>query len=213
VTWARGILWIVLLAATAGAIYFGMGWYQYNLKLEGWRTEVLMEMPVDISKEETIKCTVTPSSRMPCRLQFVLMLDTKEIFDKSVLKPLSASCTITEMSSPIPINRFDINSEFVIDHQGTLNAFVIASMHPWESEPRRFQIKINNAVSKLEGIKQRLLIKNQLCGMEGMVLFVYGLFASLCFIAGLIAVCVLYQMRKSRLSPVPEVTKASDEVR
>jgi hypothetical protein len=209
VTWARGILWIVTLSALAGTVYFGLGWYRYNLKLEKWRTEVLMEVPVDVSKAGTITGNLTLTTLTPCRVEFVLALNTEQVIDASMLKPLSGKVTITQ--NGLSLFQIPVEGEWVEKHWTIANAYIIASPRPWDREACTFEFKVTNPVSKFEGVQQKLLIKNQLCGIEGMVLVVYVLFASLCIIAGLIAVYVLYRMRKSRL--VAEVAKASDELR
>lgn len=199
---------MVTLAALAGTIYFGLGWYRYNLKLEKWRTEVLMEVPVDFSKKGSITGHLTLTTLRPCKVEFVLVLDTDQAIDESILKPLSGMVNITDNKGSRLFQDW-LNGDFVDKHRTIPNAFVIRSVRPWEMDPCTVDLTINNPVSQLQDVRQRVLIKYQLCGLESMVLIVYVVFASLCAIAGLIAACVLYQMRKS--SHVPEVAKTSDE--
>ncbi len=200
---------MVTLAALAGTIYFGLGWYRYNLKLEQWRTEVIMEVPVDVSKAGTVTGNLTLTTLTPCKVEFVLVLDTEQAVDKAILKPLSGKITITQKGAAL--FQVPVEGEWTDKHWTIANAYVIAIVRPWEMDPCTVEWKINNPVSELAGVKQRFLVKNQLCGLESMVLVVYVVFASLCFGAGLITACILYGMRKSHVTA--EVAKTSEEVR
>lgn len=192
-TWTRRILWYVFLASIAGMGYFSLRAYRYYQDVESWRASTLAEFPVDLSRSQPYSGTLTLITERPCKLLMLVVVESQQPVDCTMFVPVSGTITVADpQGKDIFLRPF--HAEFIEPAcTEPTYEFILFSDRPWERGHYTLKLSIRQPAPKLAGLRQYLVVKYELCGLEQLVVWVCGFFAAGCALPALITGAFLFK--------------------
>jgi hypothetical protein len=197
VKWTVGRIFLSLVTVIflgAGACGLWAGW-QWQQDLESWRTFKVMEGPVDISASGEFEFRYLQNSQIPHDAQIWLRLPDEFLAQndpETLLSSLRASVSVTGEDG--------VNLEFGPDWMADINRagrkdgmFYLLPLPIVGKGTGQVKLVIHQGVPGLRGLPQHIEGRYQLCGCEGIPIYIFNGFGGACAVIGSLLALAFYR--------------------
>jgi hypothetical protein len=166
----------LLFASAWGVVYSVWFSWQFGQKLELWQTSRQADFPIDLSKPGTGSGTLNQLTDFVCHQIYLVQIDNQSIAKREMLDGFRGELVIVDSKKKevmtIPLHYELYESWFKLED----SQLMLTRNRPFEAGEYTLRLEVRNPAQALAGIPHRLVVRYQLCGLEGMPQLVgYGI--------------------------------------
>jgi len=194
----RSFLWYVCFALAIGACYFAYQAIDYRQRVESWKQAIPAEFKIDLSIAGDHSGPLHQITQRPCKEIIGVRIESDKPVTRDLLEGLRGTITIVSdkqeevVTYPLHFHHFN---EWLTLPEKTLELFY---SWPWSPGHYTLRIHVDKPAPALKNIPQTVIVRYELCGIEGMPVVVYYVFAGLCGVPALITFYCLFVTRKPK---------------
>jgi len=192
----RRFVWYICLALAFGSCYFVVQAIHYQQRVDEWKQATPAEFKIDLSIAGDHSGPLDQTTQRPCKEIIGVRVESSQPVTRELLNGLVGTISIVsdqqEVIGTYPLH-FGNYHEWLRLPEKTLE---LHYSHPWSTGHYTLCVHVEKPAPALNDVPQTLIVRYELCGIEGMPVLVLSVLAGICGVPALIIAYCLFATRK-----------------